>query len=156
MTSPDHLDLNFPRNSFSLGLKIKTLSPTLNSFLTKFLLCHFFVFSLYIFSFSYESLRISSSSFSCRSLLSLASLRSKLRFLIAYIALCFNSKGKWHDFLKINQKGDMPIGVLKAVLYSYSASSNLFDQSFLYELTVLSNIALISRFEISACPLDYG
>ena len=45
------------------------------------------------------------------------------------------------------------MGVLKAVLYTQSASSSFRDQSLLLKLTVFSRIFFISRLEISACPL---
>ena len=55
-----------------------------------------------------------------------------------------------------NSKGDIPNGVLNAVRYAQSASSIIFDQSFLELLTVFSRMDLISRFDTSAYPFDCG
>ena len=53
-------------------------------------------------------------------------------------------------------EGDMPIRVLKAILYAHGASSSFCDQSFLEMFIVFSNMFMISLFEIFAFPFDYG
>src|SRR3954469_7101042 len=50
----------------------------------------------------------------------------------------------------------MPMGVLKAVLYAQSASSNLVDQSVLDVRTIFSSILFNSLFDTSTCPLVCG
>ena len=48
----------------------------------------------------------------------------------------------WQAFLYTSQKGDIPIGVLKAVLYAHNTSWSLNDQSFFSSLIVFLICAL--------------
>ena len=76
--------------------------------------------------------------------------------LIAQYALFSNSIGRLHAFSNTSLNGDIPNGVLNAVLYAQSASSIFFAQSFFELLTVFSKIDLISLFDTSAWPFVYG
>ncbi|MED6178874.1 hypothetical protein PIB30_111625, partial [Stylosanthes scabra] len=84
---------------------------------------------------------------------SAAALGSKFKNFRAQNALYSNSRGRWQALPYSSWYGDMPIGVLKAVLYAQSASSSFLDQSFLDALTTFSKILLSSLFETSTCPL---
>ena len=76
--------------------------------------------------------------------------------LVAQYALCSNSTGKWHAFPNTSLNGNIPNGVLNAVLHTQSASSVFLAQSFFELLTVFSKIDLISLFDTSAWPLVCG